>query len=499
MANISKIHIESGTYDVKDLTALHCYNTLADLKIASGLKANEYVKTEGYYNINDGGSAIYRIRLKEITDTTNDNDIIELSDETLIAEIIVADILNVKQFGCYGDNTHDDSSNFQNAVNYCQLHHYNLIVPTGNYKLLSSINVTGCNIQGYGRNTWLWLSSHDGLILNHYNEQTICEIKGLSFYSNDGTNWKEIAGICFKEYNTSDRSRGYKISECYFENLGCAIEVNDTFRTTIQNININNCFRSLWIKRQTVQCYFNNIISNYDNVSAVNSTRYGTTSIGIQIGLSGATNRCEGIKIDTCCMTNHDVGLYQYDALFSNIVNCEFDLCRKEGMIIYSWEGNCNIKNNWIVTQSSTSEPIVDIQTSSTSVKYKLNLDSNLIGNVNGHLDKIGVAVGRISDYYFRDNVSILNNTIKNFNNSTPLKYGIYVDRGRECSIIGNYSNNCSTADILFAPDGTGMMNNNIVSTIDLTVYSGTTVYAYSNIATTVTKSVAGTLIGDLD
>lgn len=502
MADICKIQTESGTYDIKDLVirekSTFTFNNVNEMKTSTLLKEDYYCKTLGYYNINDDGSAYYYVRKLNQNETPDDASVILLNDETLVAELISSDKINVKQFGCYGDNIHDDTSNFQKAVNYCETNKYSLYIPTGHYKITSAIEVTGCNIYGNGKNTWIYLSQSDGFHLHPYMEQTVCEFKGVSFYSNIPTTWIELCGIDIMQSVDSNRSRGYLIHECYFENLGCAIEINDAFRTTVQNININNCFRALYIKNQTVQCYFNNIISNYDLSSGLSSERYGDTSIGIQIGYPGFTHRCEGIKIESCCMTNHEVGFYQYDCLFSNVIGCEFDLCRKEGVIVFSWEGTCNIKDNWIVSQSYSAEPIIDIQTSSTTVKYKLNVESNLVGNINGNENKIGIAVGRISDYYFRSNVSILNNTIKNFTGSTPLKYGIYVNRGKQCSIIGNYSNNCSSADIYFIPDGNGMMNNNIATIIDVTVFANDTLYAYSNIVTTVNKSIAGTLVGDL-
>lgn len=499
MANISKIQISSGAYDLKDEKAIHSFNTLNDLKTSTYINNGDYVKTLGYYSINDGGDAYYLVREKEVSDVPNNNDIIALNNENLIAEIIVADELNAKQFGCYGNNTNDDTTNLQNAIDYCELNKYNLVIPSGNYKISAPLEITGCNIRGYYKNTFLWLYNSDGLHLKPYLEQTVCEIKGLSFYSNDSTHYLEMCGIDILQSSDTNRSRGYNIHECYFENLGCAIEINDAFRTTVKDININNCFRSLFIKNQTVQSYFNNIVSNYDSPNGLTSTRYGNKAIGIQVGVENFTQRCEGIKIEACCMTGHEIGLYIYDCLFCNVLGCEFDLCRKEGVIVFSHEGNCNIKNNWIATQSYTDEPIIDVQTSNTTTKFRLNIESNLIGCLNGNLNKIGIAVGRIADFYFKNNVNIFNNTIKTFSGSTPLKYGIYVDRGRNCTIINNNAFGCSTADIYFAPDQKGILNNNIVDNLEIIVYSGTTLYAYSNLATTITKSIAGTLIGDIE
>ena len=197
-------------------------------------------------------------------------------------------------------------------------------------------------------------------------------------------------------------------------------------------------------------------------------------------------------------MTSHEVGLYLYDGLFVNILGCEFDLCRKEGMIINIHEGNCNVKDNWIVSQSTTDESIIDIRTPST-LKYRLNIINNLIGCTEGHADKMGISIGRTSALYYKSNVYIVGNTIKNFAGATPLNYGIYVDRGRYCTINDNSVLGCTTADIYFAPDIQGILNNNLIDKLNFVIYQGTTMWAYSNMAGTITKAIAGTYIGDIN
>lgn len=480
------------------LAGILIFNNVDDLIDAENLANGSFAQTSGFHDYNDGGGALYKIRTIVNTDVVNDYNLFALTNyNNLVAEFIPSDKINVKQFGAYGDNTHDDTETIQACVDYCQDNHFTMYIPTGNYKLTDAIDVVGCCIEGNFKNTYLYLNNCDGLHLSPYLSQTVCEIKGLSFYSNDAENYLELCGVDILKSDDANRSRGYNIHECYFENLGCAIEVNDCFRTTIKDININNCFRALFIKNQTVQSYFNNIISNCDLTAGLSSTRYGSRPIGIQIGEVGFTQRCEGIKIEACCMTNHEVGLYLYDGLFVNILGCELDLCRKEGMIINSHEGNCNVKDNWIVSQSTTDESIIDIRTPNTS-KYRLNIINNLIGCIQGHASKMGISIGRTSALYYKSNVYIVGNTIKNFNNATPLDYGIYVDRGRYCVINDNSVLGCTTADIFFAPDRQGTLNNNLVDTLKFTIYAGSTMWGYSNMAGTVTKAIGGTYVGDI-
>ncbi len=89
------------------------FNTIADMKLAD-LKDGMSVQTLGYYEVNDGGGATYKI-----TNTESQTEYQEELNNDLYATLIVEnDIVNIKQFGAKGDNTTDDSTAFQSALNY---------------------------------------------------------------------------------------------------------------------------------------------------------------------------------------------------------------------------------------------------------------------------------------------------------------------------------------------------------------------------------------------
>ena len=70
MADISKIQVESGVYNIKDevarntnLIQIKSYETVqAMFDDIENLQINEIVETRGYYYQNDGGKAQYRVR-----------------------------------------------------------------------------------------------------------------------------------------------------------------------------------------------------------------------------------------------------------------------------------------------------------------------------------------------------------------------------------------------------------------------------------------------------
>lgn len=162
MADISKIQIESGTYDIKDvkarnnvtnlqndiITRIKEFNTVSDLKNNENLVNNEYVVTKGYYNINDRGGAKYYITNEELI--PDDASIIGLKNN-LYAKLIYDNEINVKQFGCYGDNTHDDIDKLQLCLKFCSDNKLKTFIPSGTYLMSKNLLLYDYNVI-YGEN-----------------------------------------------------------------------------------------------------------------------------------------------------------------------------------------------------------------------------------------------------------------------------------------------------------------------------------------------------------
>lgn len=497
--------VEQGTLqeiiaDYLNSKAIFGFDSVASMKSATNLIDGSYAKTLGYYSKNDGGMATYKIRTLTNSDIVDEKSIIAIGEDDLVAELIIDNSqINSKQFGAYGDGTHDDTLSLQAAITFCETNKIKLLLSTGTYLISDELNVTGCNIEGAGcKNTTILINNCDGLLLKQYNSQDNCKITGFSIKSTNLAT--EYAGIIFYKYDTIDRSRGYVLENLYFYNLGCAILLRDCFRTTVNNCNMNYCLRAIWLTDQVVQCTFTNIISNCDVASSVSSTRFADTNrsvIGFQCGRTGEAQRPEGIKLNNVCCTNHKVGLLIRDVLYFDALQCEFDYCEQEGVIVYAFEGHCLIGDSWIASDSTTDEPIVNIKTVSLSTKYKLDIINNVIVNVNGHADKKGIACGLTEDQYFINCVNISNNIIKNMVNSTPLHDGIFINRGRNCTITNNQVLGC-TYDILFIPDVKGTLINNYCENLRINTFSGTKLYAYANMYTTLSGTQSGTTIGDL-
>lgn len=79
--------------------AVFCFDNVQNMKNANNLINGSYAQTLGFYNLNDGGSALYKIRTITNDDVVDDMFIIALQNNTLIAELIKDKKLNVLQLG----------------------------------------------------------------------------------------------------------------------------------------------------------------------------------------------------------------------------------------------------------------------------------------------------------------------------------------------------------------------------------------------------------------
>ena len=107
------------------LAGVLVYNTVNDMRNATNLVDGSICRTLGYYSLNDGGGALYKIKSTLPTsyyETLNN----------LYAELILNEEMNVLQFGAIGDGTTDDTQKIQNALNTKK----KIIIPKTDYSYL---------------------------------------------------------------------------------------------------------------------------------------------------------------------------------------------------------------------------------------------------------------------------------------------------------------------------------------------------------------------------
>lgn len=118
-------------------------NTAEKMK-SLNLKDGDCVCTLGYYNLNDGGAAKYKII--NVADKDNNKFYYELST-TLAAELIVNDYIIPEQIGAYANGNYDDSTVIQSILNK----NYNLFLNNKEYKITTALTIHK-NISIFGNN-----------------------------------------------------------------------------------------------------------------------------------------------------------------------------------------------------------------------------------------------------------------------------------------------------------------------------------------------------------
>lgn len=148
------------------------FDTVADMQSATNLIDGSYAQTLGYHAINDGGNAIYKIQ-----STEPDSGHYETVGN-LYAVLVYNNHINVKQFGAYGDGTHDDTNAIKSAVSYLSslyststifTNQLTLTLTHGSYLVSETISipvVVKLNIEGnvliksnVGDGSTLWINS----------------------------------------------------------------------------------------------------------------------------------------------------------------------------------------------------------------------------------------------------------------------------------------------------------------------------------------------------
>ena len=287
-------------YKVKDKKAIRYYDIIADMKADTTLKTGMYVKTKGYYSVNDGGSGEYVI--KSSSDSFN-----ETLVNNLVAELVIKDSMNIKCFGLYADGVHDDTTLFQTAIDTMSSNKRELVIVGGTYLVSDTLNIN--------QNTCLNIK--DKVTINsNYN--------GVLFLYEEDDNTSNIniikgSGILYLHSNTGidSNSVGLQIGSDTSEN------VNDI------------CFSNLTINNFNVGC--NLINKNVWNIT-FEKCDFFNNSIGVKYGGLEHLNSGERIAFNTCLFTQNKIDVTILTTLWSqmNFHNCSFDF--SDCMFYIDWK-----------------------------------------------------------------------------------------------------------------------------------------------------------------
>lgn len=223
--------VEAGTLqeiigDYLNATAVWGFDTVADMKASTNLINGSFAKTLGYHTLNDGGEGVYKIRTITNADVVDEGLIISLNDQTLIAELVITDDrINVKQFGAYGDNTHDDTVAIQSCANACNMNtstrHLVMDVPNGSYKLTDPITFGRVYLEGHGRSSFR-LNDNATLLFDHSVETFVKKIGitgDATTHNSIGITFNTCSQLEVEEVFCGDCRIGMQLTNCDITNI----------------------------------------------------------------------------------------------------------------------------------------------------------------------------------------------------------------------------------------------------------------------------------------
>ena len=299
------------------LAGVLAFNSVADMKNATNLVNGSTAKTLGFNTLNDLGGATYKIRTITNDDVIDEATIIELHDDTLIAELIMNNTMNAEQFGCVADNSTDITSKLQIALNKMQ--NKELALKNGTYIISSYLTLNNNTL--LGKNATIKcnnsFSSNYMLSLSNKNKLT-----GITFDNND---------VCISTTNSANTDLLLEVDNCNFIHAKKYVDSG--------NFALNGC---LVLTAKEVILKNSNIYDNLAHGIKLMSTQAGSTALidNCNIYNNGIYNN---ETITACGLANYE-RLYGDNYVNVNITNCHAYNNANSGFAIHSLN-NCKIEN----------------------------------------------------------------------------------------------------------------------------------------------------------
>lgn len=378
------------------LKSILSYDTVASMKSALNIVEGSFIETYGFYSKGDGGSAKYKARLVTNLDNVNESTLIALHDTTLVAELIIDESMNVKQFGVKADGT-TDNTNIMNII--LGLNKKTLYFPDGTYLINSKLTINNCKkIHGESESGTI-IKAPNGFVEwnsnNEFREISKLTIDGVTINSNTA-----IKGILSFS----------KLTDLIIKNYTNGINtLQNSWIDNFNNIFINLCTNGFVHTGDN----FNNIV--FSSCYFQHITNYCTDIKGFNVKFVGCNfessnycfhNSCRMLEIDNCYIEGNEI-IFNFNSAFFDTSTNMHD----------SWLlPKTNPSSGWLATIYTVSSP--------DTVTAPFELTNNYIDNR---------TVDTIKPFSFTSNsnktyigVSLFRNYYKNIKSSD--QYVIYYD-----------------------------------------------------------------------
>lgn len=404
------------------LKSLLVYDSVNDMKNADNVVNGSYAKTLGYYDKNDGGGAYFKIRTITNDDVIDETVIYEMNnDDSLIAELIIDETMNVKQFGVKADGLTDNTSKLNIILG---LNKKCLYFPDGEYLVNNILTINNCmNIKGQSLKGTIIKAPNGFITWNQNNENRLISdltIDGVEINNNTGIEgvfaFSKIENLHILNYDIAFKPLvGSWINS--FDNMLINYCTNGIYNTSITTFN-NNVFNKCSFQRITNDC-----INAIGDVNSFNGCNFELShNCFHRVGRE--------LKISDCYIENNDRIIEVDNPSFNSnvtISNC------------WLYSKGANATNGWIACLLSSSS--VNTQTASLQI-----INSDIRNNVADTLKPISFQQSDGTKSYW--GVSLENNSyfdITSAHSWTPYYVDLFdftnaSDYGKTTNIVTFYS-----------------------------------------------------------
>lgn len=332
--------------------AVFGYNTVNDMKNADNLDNGCYARTCGKNTFNDGRDALYRIRTVTNDDTVDNENIIAMTDDTLIAEKIIHDdkVRKVIIIGdSYTNHHYDDITSFW----------YERFGNNLGLTLNSTMFVKGTDGGGFGSGTFL---TDLQLFSTLPNKNSVTDIFVVGGWNDSTVNETQLSQgmVSFKNY-ASTTFPNAKISVAFVGHSKPSVR-KDTANRTTKYVAIQRYIKYCGILNMR---YINNaeyILHNYDSSywqdDGLHPSQAGQTFLGDQLSL--------GFLTGTCDIINQATSFTTISASVTNCVSASYNNNQFSSGVnnnlsyIYKYPGGAGLSCNIIENTSMTFDGIND-------------------------------------------------------------------------------------------------------------------------------------------
>lgn len=399
------------------------YDTVADMKADTSLKTGMTAQTLGYYGVNDGGGATYKItNIESETDYQE-----ELENELYATLIIKNNIINIKQFGAksqIGTNTKTDIKNY--ILKYIEISNnkdfrINLYIPSGLYYCSPVEISTEKGFSIYGDEDFNQDYANGTIISSLNNNQDyILKIGNTSNYTK---NWS-LKNICFTSCDLTYDST----NDCFLFNYHNMKRVTDACLCLIYS------------------CYgiTDNLFFRCVNGKALNMSSCWENYFGL-LNFRGISNHNSSVL----CFDTRDTTLQDN----ANITACNFNKIMFEGIhgdlielgatnrMSHCYFGEINIEDHALWGADVTYTTITDENISSipNDINHKA-IFANKGGSLNSIIDSLNINNFSVNYYEYNNEYYIFDNIIKCERDYAPVNMIInninLVGMNKNCAII---------------------------------------------------------------